>query len=469
MRPPGLTSTARSVAWHARHTPEATAIVEHNSPITYRALASDLVNRVRAIEALGVRPGMLAGVETGSRYQHLLVLLACEVIGAATTSLTPGQDDFITRRCDLILNCDPPADAPVHDLDVLDREIVPTRVARIVKTSGTTGRPKAMQLSFATQQLRIVRANDRLPPDILPAPRMLCLYGLGVGGIHMRVLSTLQLGGTVFFSMGEDACSLIASGAINHALFTAGDLERTLPHAEPPPAGHALHVLVFGAAFTPALRQQVRERLNASVANPYSAIETDPIAMMDDNNAGSLCPGVEVRIVDEAGQERPRGEAGIIRVRTDTMVQGYFNDEAMTNAAFINGWYQTSDVGIMPEPGKLIVLGRTDGMLNIGGVKVAPSPIEDRIKRIGDIKDAIVMSIAGPNGVGILVAAVEIGNRPPRLDPMQRVGAILSEYAGAFVIMPLPRFPRTDSGKIRRPDIEAAFRERPAHDLIAVG
>ena len=225
---------------------------------------------------------------------------------------------------------------------------------------------------------------------------------------------------------------------------------------------------LFGAAVSSRLRQQVRERLNAHVDNPYSASETNPIAMIDDDNVGTLCLGVEVRIVDEAGQNVPRGEAGIIRVRTETMVHGYFNDPEMTAASFIDGWYQTSDIGFVPEPGKLVVLGRADDMLNIGGVKVAPSPIEARLNLIDGISDSVVMRITNPNEVGILVAAVEIESDSPPLDAMQRVGTVLSEHVGNFVIMPLRRFPRTDSGKIKRQEIEAAFHQRPARDLIVV-
>jgi acyl-coenzyme A synthetase/AMP-(fatty) acid ligase len=91
------------------------------------------------------------------------------------------------------------------------------------------------------------------------------------------------------------------------------------------------------------------------------------------------------------------------------------------------------------------------------------------VKQIDGVSDAIVMSVASPNEVGILLAAVETGGDQLTVDVAQRIGAILACHIGSFVIMPMRRFPRTDSGKIRRPEIEAAYRRCAPRDLIAVG
>ena len=489
MQRPNLGSTAGYIAWHARHSPEAAAIVEDGSTVSYLSMAMDLVRCVRAIEALGVRPDMLAGVEAPGRYVHLLLLLACEVIGAATIQLTMGQHDEMARYCDIVLTNiawgtdGPPRTvtippgwlatlkaAPVHAtaLNLLERDVVPGRVVRIVRTSGTSGMRKAMALSVATQQRRVSGGIEHLPRNLPPRPRLLCLYSLATGAVLRRVLTILQLGGAILFAAGEDACALIAAGSVHCALFAVGDVERMIPYASPPPAGHPLHIIAFGATVTPRLRQQIRQRLHANIESGYSSNETNRIAIMDDDNIGTLCPGVEVRIVNDTGQDVPRGSVGIIRVRNETMVRGYFNDDALTRASFIDGWFQTSDVGFMPEPGKLVVLGRADEMLNIGGVKIAPSPIEAEMKVVDGISDAVVMSVASENGVGILLAAIEIAGDRLMEDTAQRIGAILSRYLGAFVIMPSHRFPRTASGKIRRQEIEAEYRRRPAHGLIAV-
>jgi acyl-coenzyme A synthetase/AMP-(fatty) acid ligase len=496
MQRPNLSSTSRYVAWYARHTPETVAIVDSGSPVNWRNLAMGVIRCIMALKELGVGTGALVGLRMSERYPQLLLMLACEVAGATATSLT--MDDLvnggdIVRHCDFIFADGAPDSvrpatlpgkliavtpdwvarllaAPVHSglLAILDREIPPEQIARIVRTSGTTGRPKAMPMTHATQQLRVVRTIDRVAGDILPNPRFLCLYGLAVGSVYVRVLGVLQHGGTVFFTVGEAVDSLIASGAVNYATFTLGDIERTVRHFGPASRRYKLHIEVFGATVAAPLRRQIRDRLNAQITNKYSANETNPIAVIGDDNVGTLYPGVEVRIIGPDGADAATGEPGLIRVRTETMVHGYFNDQALTEACFIDGWYQTSDIGAMPAPGRLVLLGRSDDMLNIGGVKVAPSPLEARLKQIKGVSDAVVMSITNANEVGILLAAAETGGASLTEDVARPMGAVLAEYRLPFEIMPMWVFPRTETGKIKRHEIEATYRQRCSTDPIAV-
>jgi acyl-coenzyme A synthetase/AMP-(fatty) acid ligase len=258
------------------------------------------------------------------------------------------------------------------------------------------------------------------------------------------------------------ACEVLGAATVSLTLGPRHDitLERMIGGAIPPPPGHPPHVQLFGAAVAPGPRRLVRERLHATVENTYASNEMNLVAMMYDDSVGTLCPGVEIRIVDESGRDKATGETGLIRVKSDAMAHEYFNDPELTAATFIDGWFQTSDIGVMPEPGRLAVLGRVDDMLNIGGVKVPPAPIEAQLKMIEGVRDAVVMSILSPNEVGSLLVAIEIDLDPIPADVERQIGAIVARYVGVFSIMPLRMFPRTESGKARRPVIEAAFRRR---------
>ena len=105
--------TAQAIAWHARHAPDASAIVELGQRVSYLACARTLAGWVHYIEAAGVRPGMLVGIETGpQRLLHLMLFLACEVIGAAATAFAQTDrldDDPVLPDCDLLLLTSPPA------------------------------------------------------------------------------------------------------------------------------------------------------------------------------------------------------------------------------------------------------------------------------------------------------------------------------------------------------------------------
>ncbi|MDR3536593.1 MAG: fatty acid--CoA ligase family protein [Acetobacteraceae bacterium] len=490
MQPSGLASTAPYLAWHARHTPDAVAIVEDGRQVDYRRFAEDLVRCTRALEQRGVGPGLLVGIEVlRHRYLHLLLLLACEVAGATTVSVTQQDvagNDPVVRDCEILLmgraseragearwqivSGDWLAGVATmtvrpRDLDVLLREVAPDRSVRIFRTSGTTGRPKAMAVSRAIQQRIVERHMDRVAPDTIPRTRSLCLYNLAVRAVHVRVLGVLQRGGTVLFAKEEHAAPLFGAGLVNHAMFTVGDAERIVLQAVPPPPGHRMHVELVGASVGKALRRLIEERLGARISTRYSSNETNVIAATDEDNIGTLCPGVAVRIVDAAGHDRPPGETGLIRVRTDTMVDGYLHDPAATAAAFIDGWYHTNDEGYMPEPGRLVVLGRADDMLNIGGVKLAPAPLEAMIRQIPDVSDAALISVNGTSEVTALLVAVELATDRIPADLAARLRAILTPYVRHFVIVPLRWFPRTETGKVRRPEIRDGFlRHREQRD-----
>lgn len=140
------------------------------------------------------------------------------------------------------------------------------------------------------------------------------------------------------------------------------------------------------------------------------------------------------------------------------MATGYWNDPVLTAATFVDGWYHTSDVGFVPEPGKLVVLGRADDMLNIGGIKLPPAPIEDEIKQIDGVLDVVLLTMPNSGGVDALLVAVEVDTPRAPDDLRARIERVVMRYVRSFHFLPLPSFPRTETGKIRRSEIEAAFR-----------
>ncbi|MBS0642193.1 MAG: AMP-binding protein, partial [Proteobacteria bacterium] len=204
----------------------------------------------------------------------------------------------------------------------------------------------------------------------------------------------------------------------------------------------------------------VRERIGAHVMASYASNETNRISVVGDDDVGTLVPGATVRIVDDAGAELPIGSIGVIQAKTSTMVDGYYNDPEATRAAFVDGWYHTNDAGMIPQPGKLIVLGRADDMLNIGGIKIAPHAIEDELKTIGGIADAALVAVTSPTEAGELVVALEIAGGGLSRAAEAAARRIVGRYLRHYHLLPLTSFPRTENGKLRRQEIEAAFVRR---------
>ena len=448
--------------------------------VSYLACARTLAGWVHYIEAAGVRPGMLVGIETGpQRLLHLMLFLACEVIGAAATAFAQTDrldDDPVLPDCDLLLLTSPPAQrysqavvgvpeavpvafAPeVDDWQWLERLPEMQRIVRISRTSGSTGRQKAVPISYETQKRIVMQRRAYLPDAIRRAPRLLCLYRLGIRAIYTRVYMTLQAGGTVVFAAEEQAPSLLEAGAVNWLPMILGHVEAILRQTSSVLPGRPFSLSRL--APEPVDRYEFLSHSGSvpkSIPN-YSGNEVNTIAYIGEDDVGTLCTGAEVRIVDEAGQDMPRGEAGMICVRTETMADGYWNDPALTAATFVNGWYHTADIGFIPEPGKIVVLGRADDMLNIGGIKLPPGPIEDEIRQISGVLDAVLLTTAEAGGADALVVAVELDATTAPNHLHARVERVVARYVRSFHLFPLPSFPRTETAKVRRGEIEAAFR-----------
>jgi acyl-CoA synthetase (AMP-forming)/AMP-acid ligase II len=496
-------TTAQRLALHARRQPEVRAITDGRIDCSYRRLAVHVVQMLDALADAGIRRGQVVGVEAGDRFLHLLLLLACEAMGAATISLSSFElapEVDLGRFCDRILAMRAPAggdtlmqtppggpamqtppggdagkffiltqdwltrvlQAPVGDdrFDALERPVDPDSLVRLIKSSGTTGNPKVMGMTYRVQQ-RTIRNNLLHAADHFGSrPNYLCLYPFSLRGCHSRALLTLQRGGTIHLAAMDSALDLITAGAVDYALFVTGDLERFVldPRLVGGPFG--VQVDVIGAAMSSQLRNKIAQTVTEHVAVTYGTNEVHHVSIVDADNVGTLFPNVEVMIVDDHGRRVPPGDAGLIRIRSDTMTDGYLGAPALTAATFLDGWYHTSDLGFQPSPGTLVVLGRADDMLNVGGMKVPPGPVAEQIRTIDGVLDAMVTRVVNAKGVEVLLVAVETGLDGDTAGLEAAINPIIQRYASRYVLLPMAVFPRTETRKIRLDAVRAAYANR---------
>jgi acyl-CoA synthetase (AMP-forming)/AMP-acid ligase II len=183
---------------------------------------------------------------------------------------------------------------------------------------------------------------------------------------------------------------------------------------------------------------------------------------------GRACPGVELRLVDEAGADVAAGKPGEILSRGPDLCLGY-TDPELTAAAFdADGWYRTGDIGHLDDAGRLILSGRVKDIIVLpNGFNVYPEDIENAL-RIAGIRDSVVIEIqpgrieavvlgsaAGAPGAveaadpvelrGRLDAAVKAANAT--LGPNQRIAG--------WRLWPEEDFPRTHTLKIKRGQVRA--------------
>jgi acyl-coenzyme A synthetase/AMP-(fatty) acid ligase len=478
-------STCGWLLSHADQRPSAIALTNGQTNISYRELACNVVRMMDALAAADIRRDMVVGIVAADRFLHLLLLLACEALGVTTISLLPfefGPPMYLGRLCDRILSSQllSGSDAektlvmtrewiegalhvPVDGrLDKLSQEPNPSGLVRLIKSSGTTGLPKVMGMTHQVWHRSIQTDLGLMLPKTGAHPRFLGLYHFSVRGCHRLTWATLQLGGTIHFGSMDTAWTVIKSGTVNFGLFITSDLERLVRAAPSGAKPFGFHIDVIGSVVSAELRQETHRKLAESMLVTYSSNETAHVSVVDESNVGTLLPNVQVKICDADGHLVPLGQSGLIRINCDTMVTGYVDDPELSRKTFVDGWYHTNDLGFQPSSKELVVLGRADDVLNIGGTKILPSQIVEEVRAIDGILDAMVIQSSNPLKISVLVVAVETGPTGGPDDLAGLINPIIQRFTSTYELLALAAFPRTETGKIRRDAIEEAYQRSNA-------
>jgi O-succinylbenzoic acid--CoA ligase len=188
----------------------------------------------------------------------------------------------------------------------------------------------------------------------------------------------------------------------------------------------------------------------------------------------------EVRIVDEAGDPLPPGEAGEIVVDGPTVTPGYYGDPAATEAAFGEFGLHTGDVGVLSRAGTLTVLNRLDDRILTGGETVEPGAVAEVLAAHPDVAEAAVVGVPDPEwgervsallvpGPGVSAPDADPESTPRRrLDP-DDVTAFARDRLAAYKlpksIAVAESLPRTVSGTVDR----AVVRDRFTGDAPGTG
>jgi acyl-CoA synthetase len=419
---------ANLVHRHAARTPDAFAVRDAKRRLSYRdlavaadALADDLASR-------GVRPGHRVAVWLPSRVEVAVALVACSRAGfVCCPSLhrdhTVGEIAALLgrmRAAALIAQTGYGADAHREDIFSAARALAhvrhaqalgpvdgaapfagllaagaaptnpdPNRVSYLAFTSGTTGEPKGVMHSDNT-----LLANARaLAGDWAIDARSVIYtlsplsHNLGLGALVTAlavggelVVHDLPRGASLLDRLVETGATFLF-GVPTHAIDLLAEL-RARPTQK-------LAVTGFRISGAAAPREVVAALLDLGVVpqSGYGMTETcshqytrpDDTAPRIVETSGRACPGYEIRIFrqDDPDTEAPVGEVGQIGGRGASLMLGYFDDQAATEAAFnAGGWFMTGDLGRVDAAGYLQITGRKKDVIIRGGHNIHPARIE---------------------------------------------------------------------------------------------
>jgi len=210
----------------------------------------------------------------------------------------------------------------------------------------------------------------------------------------------------------------------------------------------------------PLLRAFKTVQPHVKVIQGYGLTETSPmITLVEPDRAvdklgsiGRAVPGVEIKIVDENGKEAPVGEPGEIITRGPHVMKGYFRKPEATAAHIRGGWLYTGDVGKCGEDGYYYHLGRRDDMIITGGLNVYPAEVENMIYSYAKVQETVVFPIPDEKRGRVIGAAIvpRPGETIVERDLLSFLRANLANFKVPQKIVVREALPRTSSGKVIR-------------------
>jgi len=309
----------------------------------------------------------------------------------------------------------------------------------VIRTSGSTGQPKDVNLSHAAVMWSATAALDRLGGH---GQWLSALPGGGVGGLQVLVRSVIAGFEPVFADEHPDLPSAIGAmtGERRYASLVPTQLHRLAFDGQLEALVGLDAVLIGGAAMSAALRMTASDA-GVRVVRTYGMSETCGGCVFD----GMPLDGVRLR-VDDSGQ---------ILVGGLVLFDGYADAEA-TAAVLHDGWFATADLGEIDPDGRLTVLGRSDDVVITGGVNVALPAVTDVLRGIAGVRDAVAIGVPddewGAKVVAYLVPDDAVCLDGLRLDEVRdavEAAGLLRTWAPRDVVL-LDELPLLSGGKVDR-------------------
>lgn len=468
--------TVDSIAYHALTRPKAIAVIHDGHPVTYADFHRDIWRFIRAVREFGLSSGRSVAVGCADFYNHWLLLLAFEHLGIATASLAVREDftsaSQLLPTMDLVLSetvlpgkrYEPLTPAWLQRAFALEPQEMeprvrrsPDDVVRILRTSGTTGVSKRMLLHRRTHEARLAKW---MCFGITRAHRYLVSMPFTMHAVYSMATVYVRAGATVVHDAERELWEALTAYNIDHVILMPKQLRHVLDRL-PADAARPSNLVIssLGATLPMPLRERALGRIAAAVLDMYACNEVGLVAVVGagaGTGHGTLWPGITVEIVDAHGNPVPPGQAGTIRVATDSAVEGYLDDPDTTGRMFRDGWFYPGDVGILHGARRLQVLGRADELVNIGGEKISPANVEELILAEAHLDDVGVCSIPDSEGVEQLCIAVPtaVASDPQALARV--AGLVRHVRVGNVFVVAVPQIPRTATGKIQRALLKAA-------------
>lgn len=449
--------------------PTAEALKEvDGESATYRELWDRSARVAGGLRGEGIKPGDRIAIRLGNSIDWVLAfvggLMAGAIVVPVNTRFTESEVTYVVDDSGSSYVFEPGKALPDGKSHVHEGT---TRkdVAAIFYTSGTTGFPKGamhMHQNVLANIETAARVVD-IDRDIGREYRTLVVVPLfHVTGCHSQALPALRLGGGAVIDIGFDGPRMIrtleeeritgctAVPAIYYYILNHPDFSSDK-------TGAVRWASYGGAPIAPALVHKIKERFpNARVGNGFGLTESTSIstylphewAAEHADSVGFAAPHTEVAV----GDADPETGIGEILIRGQGVCAGYWQKPDATEAAFVDHWLHTGDVGRVSDEGLVYVLDRIKDMVNRGGENVYCVEVENGLIGAPGVGEVAVVGVPD-SMMGEKVGAVIVPLPGQAVDP-EAVVSYAREHLADFKVPQYvtvrPDLPRNPSGKLMK-------------------
>ena len=266
----------------------------------------------------------------------------------------------------------------------------PDDVCMLISTSGSTGGRKLVPLTYRQAFYRIFHTNIHC---LGSSQTVFSLFENKRFSTIFRYMAALYLGRKIyapfnkehFFELPYEVDLLQASPSQIQSILSKGlNIKLQIKSIE-----------LSGSLVTSSFLQECF-KLSPKIFNLYGAIESGGICYSEFDQAryqfgycGSALEKVKIEIVDSSGRSVPFGQEGVIRTKSPGSAQEYLGETEASAKSFRNGWFYSGDVGFLTEKNELVLAGRSDDRINLGGVKINGAKLNAKLQSIENVNDAM--------------------------------------------------------------------------------
>ncbi len=471
------------ICMHAKEHPGKLAVVFEKEQITYGELWEKIEKFAGLISKMGIKPGDRVIVQAAYTNWFVIACYGCHLAGAVFVPIEKNADknmvEDIGTRVDaaLILSNYAFEQYPYLMYENVGEKVCafsshytysfPTSdmIADMMFTTGTTGAPKGVVLShqniLKTALIRVheveIKENNvgiTLVPLNHVAP-MRELYLNGYMGGTFIFLDGITKMNRMFSFMEEYKVTSLYLPPANISILQQLSKDRLYSFAD-----QIDYVYTASAPMQESQRAFMKQMLpHSRLYFSYGSSENGSVCLhrydrdeKDITCVGKPCIDVEVKVVNDDFTSVEVGETGTITIKSDMNMVGYWQRDDLNNSVFKDGYFLSNDVGFYDSEGFLYVKGRKDDVINIGGLKVVPSEIENAALSIRGINDCVCFSI--PDRITgqtpkLLIVKNELFDGDVKT-VFEALTAKLDRYKIPTVIEFVDSIQRTSNGKVDR-------------------